>query len=100
MISKKIDELKKDYTVLLNYLRARFPIFHNSNFFYRDLQFGIRSFYEKKGDKLSYSESEKIAVEIARFFEENNIFQKSSSQGWKVNYPEFATLKPGDPFYY
>ena len=46
--------LKNNETELLNYLRAKFPFFHNSNFFFRDFQYGIRSFLEKKEIKASY----------------------------------------------
>lgn len=90
--------LKNNETELLNYLRARFPVFHNSNFFFRDFQYGIRSFLEKKEIKVSYQMAEKLAVELAKHFEEQNIFVKVNSQGWKINYPEFATTEPGDPF--
>jgi hypothetical protein len=90
--------LKNNETELLNYLRAKFPVFHNSNFFFRDFQYGIRSFLEKKEVKVSYQMAEKLAVEMAKYFEEQNIFLKVNSQGWKINYPEFATAKPGDPF--
>ena len=90
--------LKNNEKELLNYLRARFPVFHNSNFFFRDFQYGIRSFLEKKEIKVSYQLAEKLAVEMAKYFEEQNIFLKVNSQGWKINYPEFATAEPGDPF--
>ena len=90
--------LKNNEKELLNYLRARFPVFHNSNFFFRDFQYGIRSFLEKKEIKVSYQLAEKLAVEMAKYFEEQNIFLKVNNQGWKINYPEFATAEPGDPF--
>jgi len=35
---------------------------------------------------------------MAKYFEEQNIFLKVNNQGWKINYPEFATAEPGDPF--
>ncbi|MEJ2103317.1 MAG: hypothetical protein P8X47_01935 [Ignavibacteriaceae bacterium] len=90
--------LKNNEMELLNYLKAKFPVFHNSNFFFRDFQYGIRSFLEKKEIKCSYQLAEKLAVEMARHLEDENIFIKVNNQGWKVNYPEFATTEPGDPF--
>ncbi len=90
--------LKSNESELLNYLKARFPVFHNSNFFFRDFQYGIRSFLEKKEIKISYQLAEKLAIEMAKHFEDENIFVKVNSQGWKVNFPEFATAEPGDPF--
>ena len=54
--------LKNNDSELLNYLKAKFPVFHNSNFFFRDFQYGIRSFLEKKEIKASYQLSEKLAI--------------------------------------
>ena len=93
-----LELLKNNEMELLNYLRAKFPVFHNSNFFFRDFQYGIRSFLEKKEIKCSYELAEKLAIEMARHLEDENIFIKVNNQGWKVNYPEFATTEPGDPF--
>ena len=90
--------LKNNEMELLNYLKAKFPVFHNSNFFFRDFQYGIRSFLEKKEIKCSYQLAEKLAIEMAKHFEDEKIFIKVNSQGWKVNHPEFATTEPGDPF--
>jgi len=93
-----LELLKNNEMELLNYLRAKFPVFHNSNFFFRDFQYGIRSFLEKKEIKCSYQLAEKLATEMAKHFEDENIFIRVNSQGWKINYPEFATTEPGDPF--
>lgn len=47
-ISSLFNDLKNESQVFLNYLKAKFPIFHNSNLFYRDFQYGVKSFLEKK----------------------------------------------------
>lgn len=99
-IKKLYSESVKDINILLEFLRAKFPMFHNSNFFFRDLQFGIKSFYEKRNIKLSYSESEYLAKEIADYLKKEGIFIETSSQSWRLNYPEYETSKPGDPFSY
>lgn len=99
-VNKLYSGLVNEINVLLEFLRAKFPVFHNSNFFFRDLQFGIKSFFEKRNIKLSYSESETLAKQIAEFLKKEGIFVETSSQSWKVNYPEFETSKPGDPFSY
>lgn len=95
---QKLEMLKKNDSVLLEFLKAKFPLFHNSNFFFRDLQYGIRSFFEKKEIKISYQDAEKLANEIAKHFEEKGIFIKVNHQGWKIHFPDFATAEPGDPF--
>lgn len=90
--------LKNNDEELLNYLKAKFPMFHNSNFFFRDFQYGIRSFLEKKEIKVSYQTTEKLAYEMAKHYEEKNLFVKINDQTWMVSKQEFVTAEPGDPF--
>jgi hypothetical protein len=99
-IQKLFNELKNDINILLEFLRAKFPLFHNSNFFFRDLQFGIKSFFERKEIYLSYSESEQLAEMVADYLQKEGIFIKTSKHGWKINFPQYETSSPGDPFRY
>jgi len=89
--------LKNNDEELLNYLKAKFPMFHNSNFFFRDFQYGIRSFLEKKEIKASYQMAEKLAEEMANYYEAKELFVKINHQTWKINKHEFVTTEPGDP---
>lgn len=92
------NDLKNESQIFLNYLKAKFPIFHNSNFFFRDFQYGLKSFLEKKGTTLTDNNLAGLAIQFSEYFETQGIFIRTSTQGWKVNYPEFVTAKPGDPF--
>jgi hypothetical protein len=96
--SKYITLLKDDYIVFLNFLKARFPTFHNSNLFFRDFHYAIKTFLEIKDMKVSYAESELLATEFSEFLERKGILVKVNELGWKLNYTDFATVKPGDPF--
>ncbi len=96
-LQKYYEQIKIDHVVFLNFLKATFPVFHNSNFFFRDFHYGVRKYLEKKGNKISYSDSEEIARELGKYFEGEGIFVKIDAQSWKVNYPEFVTTEPGDP---
>ena len=96
--SQVLNTLKNNDEILLTFLKAKFPVFHNSNFFFRDLQYGIRSFLEKKDIFVTYKESENLANAIAEHFTGKGIFLKMNNQGWKINYPEFVAVEPGDPF--
>ncbi|MBS4035591.1 MAG: hypothetical protein KGZ85_14060 [Ignavibacterium sp.] len=97
-MNKNRNILVEEREQILNFLRARYPLFHNSNFFFRDLQYGIRSYFDKRGIEISYPEAEKFAHEFSKSLEADQIFIRINNQGWKVNYPEFATAIPGDPF--
>lgn len=89
--------LKNNDEELLNYLKAKFPVFHNSNFFFRDFQYGIRSFLEKKEILVSYQMAEKLAEDMANHYEEKGFFVKINHQTWKIHKSEFVTATPGDP---
>ncbi len=101
MLRGKLNEyfnmLKTEDTLVLKFLKARYPLFHNSNFFYRDFQYGIRKYLELKGIEISYGESDDLAKELAAHLEQKNIFIPVDNQGWTINYPEFVTTVPGDP---
>ena len=92
-----LELLKNDHQIFLNYLKAKFPLFHNSNFFFRDFQYGLKRFLEKKDVEISYPDSEKLAKDFGKYFEEKGIFIPVNDLGWKLNYPEFVTVAPGDP---
>jgi hypothetical protein len=92
-----VELLKRETESLLGYLKARFPVFHNSNFFYRDLQYGIKSFLKIKEKDVSYDEAAKLTDAVSEDLEKRGIFVKVNKIGWKINYPQFATTEPGDP---
>jgi hypothetical protein len=94
---KYLDLIKNDDQLFLKYLKAKYPLFHNSVFFFRDLQFGLQKFLEKKGIKISNAEAEKLAHSIGNYLEEKQIFVRVNITGWRLNYPEFVTSTPGDP---
>ena len=96
--SKYFSVLKDDYLVFLNYLKASFPTFHNSNLFFRDFHYAIKHYLEIKDMKVNYADSEQLAREFSEFLEGKGILVKVNDQGWKLNYTDFATVKPGDPF--
>ena len=101
MLRGKLNEyfnlLKNEDKQFLTFLKAKYPLFHKSNFFYRDFQYGIRKYMELKGIDITYSEADKLAKELASSFEQQEIFIPVNSQSWTLNYPEFVTVVPGDP---
>ena len=96
-LNKYFNTLKNEDKQFLNFLKAKYPLFHKSNFFFRDFQYGIRKYMELKGIDISYGDSEKLANELSSYFEQQNIFIPTNNQGWTINYPEFVTTVPGDP---
>lgn len=75
---------------VLNYLKARYPLYHKSNVFFRDIQFGIKHYLENREIKLTYTESEILAREFIKHLQSKGILSKLSDQIFLLNYPEFA----------
>lgn len=102
MTNKKIttlfSDLQNNNQIFLNYLKAKFPIFHNSNFFFRDFQYGLKGYLEKKTIQMTWRDIEELSKLLCDYYVSKKIFIKISSQVCKLNYPEFVTSKPGDPF--
>jgi len=97
-ISGLFNDLKNENQIFLSYLKAKFPLFHNSNFFSKDFQYGLKSFLEKKSIHLTENNLISLSDQFSNYYETQGIFIKTSTQGWKLNYPDFVTAKPGDPF--
>ncbi|PJA98575.1 MAG: hypothetical protein CO128_06700 [Ignavibacteriales bacterium CG_4_9_14_3_um_filter_30_11] len=93
-----LESFKNDYIELLEFIKARYPLFHKSNFFIRDFQFGIQKYLEKKEIYISSLEANSIAKELGIFLEGKDIFQKINNRTWRINRPEFQASTPGDPF--
>ena len=96
-INSYLETLKSEQQIFLNYLKAKFPVFHNSNFFFRDFHYGVKSYFEKKGTKLSYALSEQLAEKYSELLESEGFFIKITDKTWRVHFPEFVTSVPGDP---
>lgn len=95
---KLLEQIKSNEEVFINYLRSRFPFFYRSNFFFRDLEYGIKTFFEKRHINISDAENLYLARELGEYFEQKDYFKKIGDGTWMINMPQFATTSPGDPF--
>ncbi len=91
-MEKHLSLLKNDKDIFLRYLKEKYPVFHNSNVFFRDFHYGIKRFLEMKEIEINYAEAEKLAHVFGSTLENEGIFIKVNSLGWKLNYPEFTTV--------
>ena len=53
--------IRKNHKEVLQYLKSRFPMYHQSNFFFRDVQYGIQAMFREKGSKVRSGVAEKLA---------------------------------------
>ena len=83
---------KKDF---LKFLKSKFPLYHDSNIFLRDIHYGVMNYLEEKTKRtMKYLEAEKLTMEIVDEFEKQGIFKKMDSKTWLLNYAEFALPRP------
>lgn len=80
----------QNLTEFLDFLRSKFTVIHNSNIFFRDLQFGAMEFLRARGLRTGYSDAERIATAVAEQLERKGIFRRIDHQSWRVDYPDFA----------
>ena len=92
-MNEKIELITSNHIDFLNFLRTKFPLFHLSNVFFRDIHYGVRFYLENKGKKANYQEAEHIAKAVAEYLEQQKILRKLDHQTWVVNYPNFKVKK-------
>jgi len=80
-----LEELLNNKEVFFRYIAERFPVYTGANVFLRDIQYGIKFFFEKKKIKLKYAQAEKLALEFVSKLVDTNDLTKFDKQTWKVN---------------
>jgi hypothetical protein len=84
---------------ILAYLKSRFSVYHLSNIFFRDIQFGIQEYFAAQKTKLTYAQAENLARAFTDRLEKEKILAPIDRQTWVVHYPEFRKpqAKPAVP---
>jgi hypothetical protein len=94
---EKAASMITEHTAVLKDLSNRFMVFHQSNIFFRDIQYGIQAMRREQGMKVSYVEAERLAREFVQRMEQEKIFVGIDRQTWTLRYPEFKTPKVEKP---
>ena len=81
-----LNELITNKEIFFNFMKEKYPIFHNSNIFFRDLLYAIKNYFERKNHSLTYAQCEKLAFEFTGYLTSNNEITKVSENAWKVNF--------------
>jgi hypothetical protein len=80
-----LQELLNNKEIFFRYIAERFPVFTGANVFARDIQYGIKFFFEKKDVKLKYAEAENLTKEFTSALVNNGDLTAYNEQTWKVN---------------
>ena len=96
---KEYEAVRQNMKDVLFFLKERYPFFHLSNVFFRDLHYGIREYLEKKGMKVGYGAAEVVTREFIMDLEGQGILTPVDQQTWTLHYPEFRIpqANPAEP---
>ena len=94
---KEIEFIRKNKKQFLEYFRSKFPTFHLSNIFYRDLRYALKYYLRSNGFKMSDAELENVVNALTKEMVSDGILKEVSTGVWTLNYPDFRTKKPGKP---
>ena len=81
-----LQELKNNKEIFFNFMKEKYPIFFNSNIFARDIQYAIKSFFEKKDIRIAYPEAESLMEKFSKHLEETGDLEKLTINSWRVNF--------------
>lgn len=97
---EKLNHLVSSQEVVFEFLREKYPIFFNSNIFLRDIQYGIRTYFERKDIAVSYPVAEELALKFTSSMESQEILKRLDTNTWlvkfKFNDPEVKSEEPAE----
>lgn len=82
----RFDQLLAEKEIFLRFMNEKYHIFFNSNIFLRDIQYGIKSFFEKKDVFIKYPEAEELMKKLTERMENEGELIKLNHNTWKVNF--------------
>jgi hypothetical protein len=78
----------------LRFLKSRTHLYHQSNVFFRDFQYGVIAYGVTKGKKVSYGKAEELAKELVGALEHAGILCPIKPGSWMLHYAEFRKPSP------
>ena len=96
---KQLNYVLSNDKEVFSFLKNHYPVYHLSNIFFRDMQFGIQKMFEERQERVNYRQAEKIARAFVEKLEKEKILNRIDTQSWAVNYPDYKTVsrKPAAP---
>ncbi len=93
---KQLDYILANETEVLNFLKSQYPLYHLSNIFFRDIQYGIQTMLDRKNMTVGYADAEKIGRAFVAQLEKKKILNPIDKQSWVMDYPDYRkpSVKP------
>jgi len=86
---KEATKVAERWRDVLLFLKSHYPVYHASNVFFRDLQFGVQKYCARHGARVDNATAERLAHELAAKLEAEKVFRKLDTQTWVVDFPEY-----------
>jgi hypothetical protein len=86
ILMNNLDELINNKEIFFRFLSERFPAFTGSNIFLRDIQYGIKFYFQMKDIKIKYPEAEKLALEFTNKLCETKDILALQKNTWRVDF--------------
>lgn len=80
------EELKTNQEIFFNYMKEKYHIYLNSNIFFRDIQYAINSYFEKKDIKLKSRQAENLASDFTKYLEAKGDLTRLNYNSFRVNF--------------
>lgn len=79
-------DLVSNKSNFFKFMRERYPIFFNSNIFLRDIQYAIKTYFERKDLRISYTDAEELMKRFTSKLESEGELIRLDYNSWKVNF--------------
>jgi hypothetical protein len=86
----KLQLLTSNHIEFFTYLKDRIPVYHKSNIFFRDVQYGIMGYFKNKKVRITYAQAEEVAGKFLEAMEKKELLRKLDKQSWVLEYPDFS----------
>ena len=81
-----LNDLTSNKSIFFKFMKEKYRLYLNSNIFFRDIQYAIKSYFDKKDIRIKYSQAEKVAYDFIKKLEDTGELKKMSNNAWKVNF--------------
>ena len=81
-----LNDLTSNKSIFFKFMKEKYRLYLNSNIFFRDIQYAIKSYFEKKDVPIKYSQAEKVAYDFIKKLEDTGELKRMSNNAWKVNF--------------
>ncbi len=83
---ERLAHLIEKKEIFFIFMNEKYPVFFNSNIFLRDIQYAIRTYFERKDIIISYAEAEELMEQFTGTLERSADLIRLTNNSWKVNF--------------